>query len=84
MKKFGFWAENKVRKFQLEKDRILDVSCSIFIFFAKKKEKFLVTWADFQQPLLSHFSFLGEFLNGKVPVYNRDGRVLRLVNLTPG
>ena len=38
---------------------------------------------EIHQPLLSHFSLLVEFLIGKVPVYNKDCRVLRLVNLTP-
>ena len=41
------------------------------------------TWAEIHQPLLSHFSLLVEFFIGKVPVYNKDSRVLRLVNLSP-
>ena len=40
--------------------------------------------AEIHHPLLSHFSLLVEFFIGKDPVYNKDSRVLRLVNLTPG
>ena len=40
-------------------------------------------WAENHQPPLSHFSLLEEFFIGKNPVYNKDSRVLRMVNLIP-
>ena len=45
---------------------------------------FLAVRAEIQQPLLPHCSLPEDFFIGKVPVYNKDGRVLRLMNLTPG
>ena len=41
-------------------------------------------WAEFHQPLQSHFSLLVDFFIRKVQVNNRVSRVLRLVNLTHG
>ena len=38
---------------------------------------------EIHKPLLSHFSLLVQFFIGKVQDYNKDSRVLRLVNLTP-
>jgi hypothetical protein len=40
--------------------------------------------ADIHQALPSHFSFLAEFLILKVLFKDRDSRVLKLVNLSPG
>ena len=37
---------------------------------------------EIHQPRLSHFPLLVEFFIEKLPVNNKDSRVLRLVNLT--
>jgi hypothetical protein len=41
----------------------------------------LNAWAEIHQALLSHFSFLAEFLIGKVLAKDKDSRALKLVNL---
>ena len=44
----------------------------------------IIIRAEFHQPLLSYFFLLFEIFIGQLPVFNKDSRVLRLVNLTPG
>jgi hypothetical protein len=44
----------------------------------------MLGWAEIHRALLTQFSLHAEFYIEKVIVKDRDGRVLKLVNLNPG